>query len=198
MKTHPNALLIRMIAPVREKAAFPLYELGSGQMLLPVAGVVYIAGRLSHKPNLRDAGLGCAAAHISSVGFREILYLTISRVRPRYSPSARRLTVPGKGSWNDNSLPGGHVANAMACASFAGHRYSAGLAEPLLYASASAIGLGRMADGAHWASDSMLGATLGFAIGKFVADRQSRRVVTAAGMPMQTAPRYRAVWSMSF
>jgi membrane-associated phospholipid phosphatase len=198
LTTHPNATLIRLIGPLREKARFPLYELGSGQGLLPVSGLIYIAGRLSHKPALRNAGLGCAASHISSVGIRMVTYLGVSRVRPRYSASARDIGMPGQSGWNDNSFPGGHVANAMACASFVSHRYSARIAEPLMYGTASVIGLGRMADGAHWASDTMVGATLGFAIGKLVADRQLRRAThddRGASVPSRD---YRIVWSFAF
>ena len=63
----------------------------------------------------------------------------------------------------------------MACASFLGHRFSLGAAEPLPYMYSSAIGLGRMADGRHWFSDTMAGALMGFAIGRTVANRQLAR-----------------------
>jgi len=70
--TRPNALVMRLIAPLREGGRFPLNGLGSGHFLLPMSGVAYAAGRLSHNPSLRDAGLGCAAAHLASAGLREI------------------------------------------------------------------------------------------------------------------------------
>jgi hypothetical protein len=35
----------------------------------------------------------------------------------------------------------------MACASFMSHRFSLGVAEPVMYTYVSAIGLGRMLDG---------------------------------------------------
>jgi membrane-associated phospholipid phosphatase len=68
----------------------------------------------------------------------------------------------------------------MACASFLGHRYSLGIAEPLPYAYATVIGLGRMADGEHWASDTMLGAIVGFSIGRAIASRQLQRRASSA------------------
>jgi membrane-associated phospholipid phosphatase len=64
----------------------------------------------------------------------------------------------------------------MACASFLGHRFALGGPEPIPYLVSTAIGLGRMADGHHWASDTMTGAILGFAIGKAIAARQLERL----------------------
>ena len=57
-----------------------------------------------------------------------------------------------------------------------------------------AIGLGRLADGHHWASDMLVGGVIGFAIGKALAERQLHREeppVTAAG-----ALRHRATWEI--
>jgi membrane-associated phospholipid phosphatase len=199
MTTHPNALVMRLIAPLREGGRFPLNGLGSGQFLLPMSGVAYAAGRLSHNPALRDAGLGCAAAHLASAGLREIIYLSISRARPHDTPSANRITVPGTRAWSDHSFLSGHIANSMACASFLAHRYSVGIGAPMMYAYASAIGLGRMADGWHWASDTMAGATLGFAIGELVANRQLTRMSGGGGNASPSTSRgFRAAWAISF
>ena len=53
--------------------------------------------------------------------------------------------------------------------------------EALPYMYSGAIGLGRMADGRHWFSDTMAGALMGFAIGRTVANRQLHRVTTQSG-----------------
>jgi membrane-associated phospholipid phosphatase len=78
------------------------------------------------------------------------------------------------------------------------HRYSLGVIEPIGYAYATAIGLGRMADGWHWLSDSITGAAMGFAIGKLIADRQEARVAAreiefagAAGTPVRIGVSFR-------
>ncbi len=199
MTTHPNALVMRLIAPLREGGRFPLNGLGSGEFLLPISGVGYAAGRLSHNPSLRDGGLGCAAAHLASAGLREVIYLGISRARPHDTPSANRIAVPGTRAWSDHSFLSGHIANSMACASFLAHRYSVGIGAPMMYGYASAIGLGRMADGWHWASDVMAGAAVGFAIGKLVADRQLTRTTGGGGNASPSTSRvFRAAWAISF
>jgi membrane-associated phospholipid phosphatase len=176
MSTHPNAAVLKMLSPIRESGRFPLYELGSGQYLLPLSGLIYVAGRLSRDAALRDGGLGCFAGHLSSAALREVIYLGVSRARPRVTPHPDRISIPGSRDWNEHSFLSGHAANAMACASFASHRFSLGIVEPAMYVYVAAIGLGRMLDGRHWASDTMAGLAMGFAIGKAIADRQEHRI----------------------
>jgi membrane-associated phospholipid phosphatase len=200
MTAHPNTLVMRTLAPVRENWRLPLYEGGSGQYLLPLSGALYLAGRVSHHAGLRDAGLGCAAAHLSSAALRDVIYFVVARTRPHTSPTAGRVSFPGTRDWERHSFLSGHIANSMACASFFAHRYSLGVAEPAMYGYVSMIGLGRVADGWHWMSDAVAGAAMGFAIGKDIADRQFGRM--AARAPVQPnrlgAAALIPLWSFSF
>jgi membrane-associated phospholipid phosphatase len=63
----------------------------------------------------------------------------------------------------------------MACASFFNHRFDLGYAEYAIYALATGIGIGRVADQRHCASDALVGGVFGFAIGKYVAERSQKR-----------------------
>ncbi len=180
MVAHERTAVMRVLSPIREGFPVPAYELGSGQYLLPLSGALYLSGRLSHSADLRDAGLGCAAGHLASLGIRSVAYRLVARARPRIAANPLRGGVPGSHDWLWHSFFSGHIANSMACASFLGHRYSLGMVEPLPYAYAAVIGLGRMADGEHWASDTMLGAIVGFAIGREIAARQLARRVAPA------------------
>jgi len=175
MNDHPNTLVMRALRPIREEWRVPLYELGSGQYILPMAGILYTTGRLTKNADLRDAGLGCAAGHLSSAGLRDVIYALVSRARPRITPEPYHIALPGTKNWDMHSFLSGHIANSMSCASFLGHRFSLGAAEPLPYMYSAAIGLGRMADGRHWFSDTMAGALMGFAIGRTVANRELAR-----------------------
>ncbi|HEX3868626.1 MAG TPA: phosphatase PAP2 family protein, partial [Gemmatimonadaceae bacterium] len=175
MTSHQHTAVMRGLTPIREDWKLPLFEFGSGQVLLPMSGILYVSGRLSHSAGLRDAGLGCAAGHLASLGVRSVVYETVSRARPRVTDDPYEISIPGAKSWDWHSFLSGHIANSMACASFVGHRFSLGKATPLPYLASAAIGLGRMADGRHWFSDTMTGAVLGFAIGKALAARTLRR-----------------------
>ena len=200
MNDHPNTLVMRALRPIREEWRVPLYELGSGQYILPMAGILYTTGRLTKNADLRDAGLGCAAGHLSSAGLRDVIYALVSRARPRVTPEPYHIALPGTKNWDMHSFLSGHIANSMSCASFLGHRFSLGAAEPLPYMYSAAIGLGRMADGRHWLSDTMAGALMGFAIGRTVANRQ---LVRASRLSPATASREKIPvpviqWSFAF
>jgi hypothetical protein len=74
-----------------------------------------------------------------------------------------------------------------------------------MYAYPVMVGLGRMADGWHWASDTMAGGAMGFAIGKAMSDRQLAREAERASQssPRPTATRRARgigipLWSFSF
>jgi membrane-associated phospholipid phosphatase len=129
-----------------------------------------------------------------------VIYLSVARARPRISPSATRMSVPGKSSWDWHSFLSGHIANSMACAAFLGRRFSLGPLEPAMYVYVTAIGLGRLADGRHWASDTIAGAVMGFAIGTAIAERQEAR--NAARAASRAAPAAAQIpiirWSITF
>jgi hypothetical protein len=203
MNGHPDALGMRAVSPIRESFRFPLYELGSGQYILPLSGILYVAGRVSHDVDLRDAGLGCATGHLASLGLRQVAYHVVARERPRETVDPDHINFPGSHEWSWQSFFSGHTANSMACASFLGHRFSLGVFEPVPYLYSAAIGIGRMADGRHWFSDTMTGAIAGWALGREIAQRQIRRADRRSALDTPAsaslAPMHPMVrWSITF
>jgi membrane-associated phospholipid phosphatase len=180
MGNHEDAWPMRLLHPMREEFRYPLYEMGSGQYLLSLSAALYVAGTAGRSRALRDAGLGCATAHLTSAGARDLAYL-IQRERPRESPDDPfHFRVPGDSGWsyrqwNWHSFFSGHIANSMGCASFLAHRFRLHAGEPLIYTFVSAIGLGRVADGRHWLSDTVVGALFGYATGRTVSARMLGR-----------------------
>jgi membrane-associated phospholipid phosphatase len=189
MLAHGHSPLLRVFAPLRDSAKIHAGSLGTGMYLLPLSGALYVAGRLSHSSGLRDAGLGCGAGHLGTLGIREIAYHAIGRARPRVTDDPFELSIPGSTDWLWHSFFSGHIANSMACASFLSHRYSFGIGEVVPYAYATAIGVGRMADAEHWASDTVLGAVVGYAIGRAIAARQLTRMSTVLATGGTASPR---------
>jgi membrane-associated phospholipid phosphatase len=185
IKDHPDTWPVRVLLhPLREDARYPAYELGSGQYLLPLSAALYIAGSASRSRGLRDAGLGCAAAHLTSAGAREIVYLLLARDRPRLSPDDPfRFHFPGTRDWNAHSFFSGHIANSMGCASFFAHRFALHAAEPVIYAFVMAIGAGRVVDGRHWLSDTVVGSLFGYATGRTISARMRARERAAPAVP---------------
>ena len=177
IKDHPAVWPVRTLRhTISEEARYPVYEFGSGQYLLPLSGALYVAGALGHSQNLRDAGLGCATAHLTSAGAREIVYLLITRDRPRLSPDDPfNLGFPGSHDWDEHSFFSGHIANSLGCASFLSHRFDLRAGQPVLYGFTMLIGAGRILDGRHWLSDTVVGGLFGYATGKAIAARMLAR-----------------------
>jgi membrane-associated phospholipid phosphatase len=188
IRDHPEAGVLEVLNPFREKDGSPhLVDLGSGYRLVQLGGATYLIGLIAGSEDLRSAGIGCIAAEKSNGIPRRYIYKAVSRERPLYKVTTPVDTTyrlgdpydidfPGDDSdWHDNSFFGGHGANIMACASFLNHRFDLGYAEPLIWTVAAGVNLGRMADQRHWASDALVGAVVGFAMGKYVAERQLER-----------------------
>jgi membrane-associated phospholipid phosphatase len=175
LSTHADARPLRLLAPLRADGVGLIKDLTTSTYLIPLSVATYAAGRLSHSASLRDAGLGCGASYLASLGARLVSYGVVGRPRPYLNESSLELSFPGFRDWDRRSFTAGHAGNAAACASFLSHRFSLGVAEPLLFVYVAAVGLARMTDGAHWASDTVTAVILGVAIGSSIADRSFGR-----------------------
>jgi membrane-associated phospholipid phosphatase len=159
----------------------------SGTTITPVAVGVFVLGLATRNEALQEGLFGCATAYgATSVVRTFVVYPLLARARPEprvpdvVAPPARegdqyKFSIPGTSDWGRHSLPGGHMANVVACAEFLTSRFSMGVAEPAMWALAGGIGVGRLLDRGHWTSDQLIGAAFGFAVGRQVAVRSKRR-----------------------
>ena len=181
-----NSSGFRAISPLRRGG-----WLFSGKYVVPPVAAAYIIGLATKNQDLRDFVTGCAASWASNSILRKGLYRVVGRARPDTMPDdPQHWGGPGSGGdWQMRSFPAGHFANAMSCVSFVNNRFRLGPGEPALYALAIAVGVGRLADEAHWTSDSVLGGVLGYAVGKEVARRSlSRLNASMAGKSLELTP----------
>jgi membrane-associated phospholipid phosphatase len=168
----------------------------SGKYVTPLAAGALIYGLATKNIKVQEGIFGCLASYVSgSVVRNYVIYPLIARERPSpikgedAPPAAEgdqyEFGVPGKfDEWGQHSVPAGHAANILACASFLSNRFEMGYVEPALYLVSAGIGVGRLVDRRHWNSDTMLGMAFGYAIGKEVARRSTNRALngtTAAG-----------------
>ena len=186
-----------MVKHENSSAWSPLKELReggagfSGKYITPVAGAALIYGLIAKDMKVQEGIFGCLASYVSgSVVRNYVVYPLVGRERPDSSkddaitpPPAEEgdqynFTFPGKYNvWGMHSIPAGHAANIIACASFLNNRFEMGYVEPALYLVSAGIGVGRLVDRRHWTSDTFLGMGFGWAIGKQVAGRSAKRAV---------------------
>lgn len=167
----------------------------SGKTITPIALGALAIGLITRNQAIQDGIFGCVASYVSgSVVRNQVAYRLIARRRPAPEkgvpepPAADGddqydIDLPGQSDWGQHSLPAGHAANVIACASFLNHRFSMSVIEPALYVVSTGVGMGRLVDRRHWTSDTVLGMVFGYAIGKEVAKRSSARMVKRAMEP---------------
>lgn len=171
---HPNSAVVQAFTPWDENHP-ELGNLSTSQRLIPISAVLVTSGMISDNRKLREAGWGCLAASQASSSIREATYAVVSRERPSLNKGDQyAIKTPG-GEWNYHSFFAGHATNAWSCVSFWNARFHMGLLEPVLYAGAAGITFARMKDRRHWASDTWVGMTAGYAMGRSVAARYARR-----------------------
>ena len=154
---------------------------------------MYGAGMLSHDKKLAEVGLHGTEALAVGALVADGLKFTFGRARPFVD------SVPNPDNWqlfrgtkggNYQSFPSGHTTAAFAAAAavsaetsrwYPGLTYA--LIGPVMYGGATLVGLSRMYNNRHWASDVIVGA----AIGTFAGTKVERYHRTHPGNPVDKA-----------
>ncbi|HEX6964361.1 MAG TPA: phosphatase PAP2 family protein [Gemmatimonadaceae bacterium] len=152
-------------------------DVATGARVLAIPGTLiitpalYVVGRLGHHPHAADLGLHAGEAIVVALGTTWLVKGIAGRARPYAvsdtSPHDFKLGRGFSGGEDFSSFPSGHAtaAFAMAAATTAEtSRWWPGSARymaPLLYGGATLVALSRMYDDKHWASDVLMGASIG-------------------------------------
>ena len=144
--------------------------------LIPIFGSLYIYGLAAKNPEAETAALLTGKAIIVSGAYTFVFKNVFQRMSPYESdpPDPAYWGGPFDGI-QPNSFPSGHTAVTFAAAAAISSYYNDKIWVALTsYSLASLVGISRLYDGKHWASDVVAGAALGYAIGKLVANKQKK------------------------
>jgi membrane-associated phospholipid phosphatase len=133
---------------------------------------LYAAGRISKDRDLAELGLYGTEALVLGAGIGSVLKDTFGRARPFVdtagpNPNDFQLLRGFHAGDNYRSFPSGHTVAAFAAAAAVSAEtsrwYPRGIyvIAPLMYGGAAAVGVSRMYNNRHWASDVILGAAIG-------------------------------------
>jgi membrane-associated phospholipid phosphatase len=186
MVEHPSSVVMDAIDPFREGRKPALVDLGSPKQLLPLAGALYVVGFVADSRAIRDAAVGCTSAQQAQAGIQTVALHIVQRERPLTADGDPYDMGWGVGPWDRHSFYSGHMSTIMSCVTYWNERFHMGWVEPALYTLAVGIGLGRMADQRHWASDIAAGTVLGYAVGRTVGRRARRRADQAQNEATKT------------
>ena len=129
--------------------------------------VMYGAGRAMRSPGLQRIGLHATEAVVLAGATTSVLKVVAGRQRPYVAAGDADNWTPFRVGGGHTAFPSGHTTVAFAFASAVtaelatGSTRAAWIGGPLLYGGAGLVGLARMFDDKHWASDVVLGAGIG-------------------------------------
>jgi len=136
-----------------------LYGVGSRESFFYKALVLYSADNILQDSYLHDTLILSLHSMLVTQGITEGFKKTFKRARPRNSPNdSFDFWVKGE------SFFSGHSSGTWAYVAVFADRYPS--TKWLLYSVASSVSLSRIYEDAHWTSDVLLGAFVGYSIGK--------------------------------
>ncbi len=135
-----------------------------------IGGSMYAIGRLARNEKLASLGLHGTEALIIGEGVAGVVKMVVGRQRPSVMPADPNNYQFMRGlSGGDQyrSFPSGHSVSAFAAAAAVTAETSRNapnttwIVAPILYGGATLVGVSRMYNNRHWASDVIIGAGIG-------------------------------------
>ena len=143
-----------------------------GGVVVPIAGVVagYAVGAVRKDDYLQQTAVISGEAMIDALILNTGLKYAINRETPSQGDETGRFWPHGTKTWPDGqSMPSGHSLTAWTLAHVVASRYPSWHTKLLVYGLASTVSVSRVIARDHFPSDVLVGGTLGYLIGGYVA-----------------------------
>ena len=158
------------ISPIITQAGDDPFVLGTG-------GVFFLSGVISGNKKAQQTGLIALQTWFHTGFIVQVGKLLFGRQRPSYDKGEDRWygfpaslnRFKGEPVSKFDAFPSGHTIEAFGLATVIAEQYKDIKIIPVIsYTIATAAGLSRITEDAHWLSDVIMGAALGHCIGKFM------------------------------
>jgi len=139
-------------------------NIGAEYTLIPIVAGFYAYGAIRDQAKAREVGVLGAEALLDGLIVVQILKPIAGRKRPDAQHDSSQFFDGG------DSFPSGHTIESWALASLVAHEFGRGskVVPIVAYSLASVVGAARFAANRHYASDIVVGAGMGWFIGRFV------------------------------
>jgi membrane-associated phospholipid phosphatase len=142
-----------------------------GPSVAPVIG--YFVGAGTHNDYLQESSVLAGEATLDAVILNEGLKYAINRETPSQGDETGRFWPHGTRTWPDGqSMPSGHSITAWSFAHVIANRYPSWHTKLLVYGMATTVSVSRVLAREHFPSDVLVGSTLGYLIGGYVAHKR--------------------------
>jgi membrane-associated phospholipid phosphatase len=151
---------------VSDKAAKMMQPVGTAVPLHATFATMMAIGAIAKRPKMREAAIvGLGSFYLNSF-LTDKLKKEFQRHRPSNTTDSH-LFDGASGDGTNTSFPSSHTSNAFAAATaIASVYHDSNWVPQVAYGIATLVGLSRINDNKHWASDVLAGATLGYLTGK--------------------------------
>jgi membrane-associated phospholipid phosphatase len=173
--------------PSSKNASSVFSYFGNGAVLLGVAGALYAVGEINHQDAWRKTALlsveSLATASILVWGMKAVT----GRARPQTGQSSHSFHPFSLKSsfW---SLPSGHAASAFAVAAMIAEQTDQVAVDVFVYGAATLVGLSRIHDDKHWASDVFIGSAIGYFVAKKISGLNRPQTKKSVSFGFQFSP----------
>ena len=177
--------LVNNHASIRNASSF-ITKFGGTYEVYTLAGLGAY-GLVFKNDKIKTTTLLATQAYITAGAVESVMKLLSGRTRPSAYTGTASETEPNfygpfskrakniNGSKEYSSFPSGHTTVAFAAATVFAKEYSSSVFVPIIaYSAATAIGLSRITENKHWATDVLVGAALGYLSGKEVVNNYHR------------------------
>jgi hypothetical protein len=134
-------------------------------------GAIYLTGLFTHDEHAQRTGVLAAEASIDSTLLYGSMKLVFNRQRPYMGNGDGKFFY---GNFSSGSFPSGHATFAWTLASVVAHEYPKWPVQLLMYGMATTVATTRVTGGQHFPSDVFVGSTLGYLVGRYVANKDKR------------------------
>jgi membrane-associated phospholipid phosphatase len=152
-----------------------------------VLGGLGAYGFISRNQKLKTTTLLASQSYITGAALESVLKFLTGRQRPYFTDSTKVQAEPTfygpfyktpkdpDGTRTNSSFPSGHTTVAFAAATVYAMEYKDKPLVPIIaYSAATLIGLSRITENKHWATDVLTGAALGYLTGRLVVNNYHR------------------------
>lgn len=140
-------------------------------------------GLLMKDSYMQDTTLLAAESFLAANAAGTLLKYSAGRARP-YAEDGKRRFTPFRFKTARTSFPSGHTVSAFSVASVFAARSGSRAVKVLAYSLASSVALQRVYADKHWASDTLAGAAIGTAVGRWVAAKERKGPPSALLVPV--------------
>lgn len=146
-----------------------------GAVYVPIAGIVggYAAGLWRKDDYLKQTAVLSAEAILDAQILNLPLKYALNRQTPQQGDGTGRFWPHGTKTWPDGqSMPSGHSLTAWSFAHVIANRYPSWKTRLVVYGLATTVSASRVMARQHFPSDVLVGSTLGYLIGGYVANKR--------------------------